>query len=268
MADVKWIKIVTDVFDDEKILLIEGMPDADSLIVIWFKLLCLAGRQNNSGVFMMNGSIPYTDEMLSIIFRRPVNTVRLALNIFEKYGMIEILNGTITIPNWDKHQNIEGLEKVREQTKSRVSAHRRKQLGLCNATVTECNVTSNVTVTQCNAIEENREEEIREDKKRVIKGNPPYPLAEFNFSSDMEMKIKEWLIYKTEKKDKYECTGFKNLLTVIKRKSEQYSDEAVIKLIDDCMSNNWKGIIWERIEKTKSAVGVSTASWDFNELEV
>ena len=32
MAEVKWIKIVTDIFDDEKILLIESMPDADALI--------------------------------------------------------------------------------------------------------------------------------------------------------------------------------------------------------------------------------------------
>ena len=53
MAEVKWIKIVTDVFDDEKTLMIETLPEADSLIVIWFKLLCLAGKQNNSGVFLM-----------------------------------------------------------------------------------------------------------------------------------------------------------------------------------------------------------------------
>ena len=50
MADVKWIKITTDIFDDEKILLIESLPDAYSIIVVWFKLLCLAGKQNNSGV--------------------------------------------------------------------------------------------------------------------------------------------------------------------------------------------------------------------------
>lgn len=54
MADVKWIKITTDIFDDEKILLIESLPDSDSIIVIWFKLLCLAGKMNNSGVLCRN----------------------------------------------------------------------------------------------------------------------------------------------------------------------------------------------------------------------
>ena len=43
--DVKWIKIVTDIFDDDKMKLIDAMPEADTIIVIWFKLLAQAGSQ-------------------------------------------------------------------------------------------------------------------------------------------------------------------------------------------------------------------------------
>ena len=114
MAEVKWIKIVTDVFDDEKTLMIETLPEADSIIVIWFKLLCLAGKQNNSGVFLM-GRMPYTDEMFATVFRRPINTVRLALKTFVDFGMIEIINNTVTIPNWDKHQSLDAYEKKKER---------------------------------------------------------------------------------------------------------------------------------------------------------
>ena len=97
MAEVKWIKITTDVFDDEKILLIESMPSADSIITIWFKLLILAGKQNNNGVFMMSNKLPFTDEMLATIFRRDLNTVRLALKTFEEFGMIEVVDNVIGI---------------------------------------------------------------------------------------------------------------------------------------------------------------------------
>lgn len=169
MADVKWIKIVTDIFDDEKILLIESMPDSDKLIVIWFKLLCLAGRQNNGGVFLMNGRIPYTEEMFATIFRRPLNTVRMALNLFERYGMIEIINDTVTIPNWEKHQQIDALEKIRESTRSRVAKHREKQRLLAEGNVTSNvtdNVTDYVTVTQCNAIDKIRKNKNRLDENR------------------------------------------------------------------------------------------------------
>lgn len=127
MSDIKWIKITTDIFDDEKILLIESMPDADAIIVIWFKLLCLAGKQNNSGVFLINGRIPYTDEMLATIFRRKVSTVRLALQTFENFGMVEIVNGTITIPNWGKHQSIDKIEARNQYQKEYMREYRKKQ---------------------------------------------------------------------------------------------------------------------------------------------
>lgn len=110
MADVKWIKITTDIFDDEKILLIESLPDAYAIITVWFKLLCLAGKQNNSGVFMM-GQIAYTDKMLATIFRMKEATVTMALQTFEQFGMVEIVDGVITIPNWNKHQTLDAYEK-------------------------------------------------------------------------------------------------------------------------------------------------------------
>lgn len=130
MADVKWIKITTDIFDDEKILLIETMPSADSIIVIWFKLLTLAGKTNNDGVFMMSGRIPFTDEMLASIFRREVNVVRLALKTFEQFGMIEIVNNVVTIPNWNKHQTLDSYEKKKERDRLYQAERRAKQRAL------------------------------------------------------------------------------------------------------------------------------------------
>jgi uncharacterized phage protein (TIGR02220 family)/predicted phage replisome organizer len=129
MADVKWIKITTDVFDDEKILLIESLPDAYSIIVVWFKLLCLAGKQNNSGVFMM-GQIAYTDKMLATIFRMKESTVTMALQTFEQFGMIEIIDGVITIPNWGKHQNLDQLESKKQYMRNYMKEYRNKQKAL------------------------------------------------------------------------------------------------------------------------------------------
>lgn len=127
MADVKWIKIVTDIFDDEKMLLIESMPDADTLIVIWFKLLCMAGKTNNNGVFLLSGKVPYTEEMLSTIFRRPLNSVKLALKTFEDLGMIETFENVITIPNWNKHQTLDKLEKKTNYMRDYMRDYRQKQ---------------------------------------------------------------------------------------------------------------------------------------------
>ena len=129
-SDVKWIKITTDIFDDEKILMIESMPSADSIIVIWLKLLTFAGKQNNDGVFLMSNRIAYTDEMLACIFRRDVNLVRLALKTFEQFGMIEIIEKVITIPNWGKHQTLDAYEKKKVRDRERIARKRAEQKAL------------------------------------------------------------------------------------------------------------------------------------------
>lgn len=139
MSEVKWIKITTDIFDDEKILLIESLPDADSIIVVWFKLLCLAGKMNNSGVFVMNDTVAYTDSMLSTIFRREETTVKLALDTFEQFGMIERVNGTITIPNWGKHQTLDQLENRKKYMRNYMQDYRAKQKRLIDKSNSKVN---------------------------------------------------------------------------------------------------------------------------------
>lgn len=161
MAEVKWIKITTDIFDDEKILLIESLPEADSIIVIWFKLLCLAGKQNNSGVFMMNNQIAYTDKMLATIFRRKEATVQLALQTFEQFGMIEIVDGVITIPNWGKHQNLDQLENKKEYMKNYMQGYREKQKALTCKTNSKTNSKTNVR-----QADKDKEEDKSKNKKK------------------------------------------------------------------------------------------------------
>ncbi|MGK8866881.1 phage replisome organizer N-terminal domain-containing protein [Streptococcus oralis] len=163
MSEIKWIKITTDVFDDEKICLIDALPDHDAILVIWFKILVLAGKLNKNGVLAISPNLVYTDEMLANRFQRPLNTVRMALGIFERFGMIEVIEGVITLPNWEKHQNIDGMEKVKEQTRKRVARHREKQKELAIG-----NVTCNVTVTESNGTEEERDEDKELDKDENI----------------------------------------------------------------------------------------------------
>lgn len=174
MADVKWIKITTDVFDDEKILLIESLPDAYSIIVVWFKLLCLAGKQNNSGVFMM-GQMPYTDKMLATIFRMKESTVQLALQTFEQFGMVEIIDGVITIPNWGKHQSLEQIEARKEYQREYQREYRKKQKLLAkNEDEDEDekrkhlhkHLHKHLCTDDVNSLEEEGEKEIEIDKER------------------------------------------------------------------------------------------------------
>jgi predicted phage replisome organizer len=159
MADVKWIKITTDIFNDEKILLIESLPDSYAIITVWFKLLCLAGKMNNSGVFMMNNRVAYTDKMLATIFRMKDSTVQMALQTFESFGMIEIVDGVITIPNWGKHQNLDQMESRKEFMRNYMRGYREKQKMLTSGKP-NCKPNSKPNVSSA-------EEEIERDRDKI-----------------------------------------------------------------------------------------------------
>ena len=162
MAEVRWIKIVTNIFDDQKISYIETLPSGDEIIVIWFKILCLAGKSNANGLLMMTDRIAYTDQMLSSVFKRDIKTIQYALNVFKNLDMIEIIDDKIYILNWEKHQNAEKLELIREQTRLRVSEHRQKRLK-CNAN----SVTEALQVRYGNATEIDIELD-KEDTKDIV----------------------------------------------------------------------------------------------------
>ena len=166
MADVKWIKITTDIFDDEKILLIESLPDSYAIITVWFKLLCLAGKQNNSGVFMMSNKIAYTDKMLATIFRMKESTVTMALNTFSEFGMIEIVDGVITIPNWGRHQNLDQLESKKQYMRNYMKEYREKQKLLVCKPNSKTNNKSNVSEAD-KEIDKELDKDIEKPKKEI-----------------------------------------------------------------------------------------------------
>ena len=173
MNEVKWIKMDTALFDNRKIKQIRSMPDGDSLIVIWLQLLCLGGVVNDYGRVYLTQEIPYTDQMLATAFDEPLATIQLALNVFRQFGMIEIIDDIIFIRNWEKYQSIEGLEKVREQTRIRVANFRERHKQL------ECNV----TVTSRNADVTGQNKNKNENKKENIKRK--------NVPPDMTLKKSE-----------------------------------------------------------------------------
>ena len=119
MADVKWIKIAVDMFDNRKIKQIGSMPEGDSLLLMWVQLLCLAGNVNDGGFIYLTNEIPYTDEMLATQFNKPISTVRLALKTFEQFGMIEIINNMIFLSSWEKYQSTDRLATIREKDRER-----------------------------------------------------------------------------------------------------------------------------------------------------
>ena len=165
MAEVKWIKITTDMFDNRKIKHLRKLPDGNNIVLIWVMLLTMAGRCNSNGMVFLTQNIPYTPKMLADELDFEENTVKLALQSLEQLEMIVMDNGFFSIPGWEEHQNAEALEKIREQNRIRKQKQREKQKIEC---VTEMSRDVSVTNLGSHATDIDKEEDKDKDNNIYV----------------------------------------------------------------------------------------------------
>ena len=256
MADVKWIKLIVGMFDGMSFKKIKkakigGESYRDKLTAVWFELMDFAAKCNHDGAFIDSREIPFHElSDIAIMIDRETDELELCMAFFINEGMVSIVDDVYKLSAWSAYQNTEGLDKIREQTKKRVARHREKQKLL------DCNVTGNVTVTDGNGtdIEEEKEEDKKEKKiKKKSKTEEALDLfsslvPEFSFSDDVKAKMLEWVLYKAEIKNFYTETGLKSLLNRVEKYCKEYSEQAVIDVVDDSMSSLYKGIIFDRLK--------------------
>ncbi len=154
MAEVKWIKITTDMFDNRKIKHLRKLPEGNNIVLIWVMLLTMAGKCNANGMIFLTENIPYTTKMLADELSFEENTVKLALTALEQLGMIFTDEKFFTISGWSEHQNTDGMDKIREQNRIR----KQKQRAIQKLAIEE---KSHVTSRDSHATDK-----IRKDKKR------------------------------------------------------------------------------------------------------
>lgn len=150
MAEVKWIKLTTDMFDNRKIKHLRKMPEGNNIVLIWVMLLTMAGRCNASGMIFLTENIPYTTKMLADELDFDENTIVLALKVLSEFGMIVFNENSFAISNWEEHQNIDGMERIREQNRIRKQRQREREKDKLLA-LEDKNVTCHVTSHQCHA---------------------------------------------------------------------------------------------------------------------
>ena len=153
MADVKWIKLTTNMFDNRKIKHLRKLPDGNNIVLLWIMLLTMAGRCNAGGMIFLTENIPYTPKMLADELDFEENTVRLGIEALENLDMICTQNGCFTIAGWEEYQNIDKLAELREQHRLSQAKYRQKQKAL------KGDITVTSQVTSGDDIEEDKEKD-------------------------------------------------------------------------------------------------------------
>lgn len=92
MSDKKyyWLKLHKDFFKRHDIKIIEAMPNGKDYLLFYLKLL--VESIDHDGMLRFSDTIPYNEEMLSVIANTNVDVVRSAMKVFTELRMIDVLD--------------------------------------------------------------------------------------------------------------------------------------------------------------------------------
>ena len=148
MANLQWLKLSTDFFDNNKIKLLESEKDGDTIIRVWIQLLITAMKSNYQGRLSITEDKPMTVEEFSKIMGKSKKKITKCIEKFEELKMIIKEDNFYKIKNWSKYQSADKLEEIRIQNCLRQQKYREKMKSEKEK--------SNVTVTQRNTKEEKK----------------------------------------------------------------------------------------------------------------
>ena len=257
MSDVKWIKISTDIFDNWKIKQIKAMPEGYKMICVWFQLLCLCGKCNESGLIILSGKVVANDELLSNIFGEDLKIIQLSLRTFEAFGMIKItIDGVTEISNWSEYQNSDGLDKIREYERTRKAKQRERNKKLeaqkCPGHVPgqigdmsrDSSISISYSLSNSNILNLN-----------ILLNTYSIDYKYILDNKELLDTLKEWMEYKDQKKPKasnqYAENGMKRFLKKVIDESQKHGIENVVEIISDSIANNYQGVTWDRLGSKK-----------------
>lgn len=148
MANLQWLKLSTNFFDNNKVKLLESEKDGDTLIRVWIQLLTIAMKCNYQGRLSITEEKPMTVDEFSKIMGKSKKKITKCLEKFEELKMIIIEDNFYKIKNWSKYQSADKLEEIRLQNRLRQQKYRENMKSEKEK--------SNVTVTQRNTKEEKK----------------------------------------------------------------------------------------------------------------
>ena len=262
MSEVKWIKITTDMFDNRKIKAIRKLPEGNNIILIWVMLLSLAGRCNASGMIFLTENIPYTNKMLADELDFEESVICIAIDTLEKFGMISRdENLLISVNNWSEYQNVDGMERIREQNRLRNIEYRKRKKNKTKE-IGENDITRDISMIDSSLSYSISNSNSFSSSKSNI-SNLKYILdtyeEEYRYITDNNElldAVKGWMEYKDHKKPKasnhYDTEkGMRTLLSKTITWSKEYGIDSVIEIINDSIANNYQGITWDLLSKRK-----------------
>ena len=247
MADnVQWIRFKVGTFDGTsfkriKRAKIDGVVNMrDKLTAVWFELLDLGGKVNNNG-FLINDEMAFISyEDIAIALDRTDEEVKLCMEWYIKNEMIDITDNLYLISNWNKYQNIDGLDKIRENNRLRQRRFKEKKKEIL-LEMKDSNVTVTLPLTLGNALPL---------KDNNISNSSLSQSISYFEDLDLNTAFIEFMKMRKTKIKNGDMT--ERAKTMMINKLLKYDTDTAIKMLEQSTINNWKDVYELKDDKPKS----------------
>lgn len=237
-----WIKLTENFFDREENQLIESLPNGKEYILLLLKLMMLS--INSEGRLVVKNLFPYNPQMLATITHTNIDTVRSAIDVFIKFGLMSILDdGTLYM---NEVQALLGSETEFAAKKREYRQNLKNQ---------PQQLTDNSKI-QTDIVQDNVRQENR-DKSLDTRNNTPLPPNGENgggavwlqiaknldlvFDDDEQSAISRWAEYITAKQKSITVLQIEtNLHSLAKHKADGFD---IYSLINDTISAGYKWLL-------------------------
>lgn len=279
MSDKKyyWLKLKKDFFKRHDIQIIENMPNGKDYVLFYLKLLVESVDHN--GGLRFNETIPYDEQMLSIITNTNIDTVSKAMELFRGLGMVEILDDqTIYMNEVSKMLGAETYwaEKKREQRqKAKLDASKTPRIGHCPSEVQTVQVMSKVEIELEKDIDIEKEIKIEKEKKKSTKKKPANAdftslISSYTSNENLIEALNAFIEMRISIKSQPTERAFKMILNKLDKLAQ--TDEERILILENSITNNWKDIYELKIKNQRgynNARSVTTnGNYDSSGLEL
>lgn len=230
MAEKKyyWLKMTDQFFEDKAIKKLRKIAGGDTYTIIYLKMLLTAIKQGNKMYF--EGIEDDFMEELALELDEDTDNVKVTVSYLKSKGLIEVLGADEIL-----------LTQCAEMVGSETDAARRKRLQRDRE--------------RNRAIGSDPVPALEEKSEVVVEEKPAKKKAENTIQLFHRLvedyNISEPVREKMERKESYKEQGMKSLLKKTENNEGSYGANEICNLIEDCMANNWKGIIWKILEERK-----------------
>lgn len=248
MEKIPWFKFYTGFFKRQSMVLISGLKNSETIMLVLIKLICMATEINDRGYVYITPERPYKLRELASYMGKSVKVMENILQVLKDYGEIEIENdGMIFVTSWSEEQNVDRLQMMKEKQRETQKKYRMRKKQADDKALYNGDITRDITVIKSYAVEEEEYEKEYEKKEEY-----EYEDISKNFNDDDYVSVISYFNNKFNKNYNYKDKYLKNLIA--KKLSEGYKVEDFIKVIDN-KESSWKNTDYEKFLRPETLFG-------------